>query len=263
MSKFYKQHKSWVFLTLAGLLYFVSINVFVSTVGIFTMGLMAFSNMFYYVLGEGKNIPFFKMTLLVNFILNIPLLIGFWFKLKKIFLIKTTYFLLIQVVLSLISQEIMNIQTEDMVKVLYGSKLSVDEFRNKKWTIFIYSIIGASFSSIGAAFSWKYGGSTAGGDIVVYYLSYKYKKSISSISLFVSLIFLAISFIVSLVFEKPENIKENWLIILTSTLAYLIINIGILNYLYPKYSKVKLEIVSNKSEKIDQYFKESRFIHSW
>lgn len=68
-------------------------------------------------------------------------------------------------------------------------------FSNPTWPIIIYSLIGAVCAGAAAGIAWKNSGSTAGSDIIVYYVSRVKKQSIGFISTIVALIFAAVSIV--------------------------------------------------------------------
>ncbi|SJZ62367.1 YitT family protein [Mycoplasmopsis verecunda] len=130
------------------------------------------------------------------------------------------------------------------------------------WPILLYGSIGAAFIGMGIALSWKAGGSTGGTDIIAYFFSTKYKKSVGGILSMVALI-TACVYLVIYGFVRPNINGEIFGMRELSTFAYLIVTNVVVNILYPKYKKVKLTIISSEPEKVIAYFKLINYWHSY
>ncbi|MFV8413947.1 YitT family protein [Mycoplasma sp. Z355B] len=130
------------------------------------------------------------------------------------------------------------------------------------WPILLYGCIGAAFIGVGIALSWKAGGSTGGTDIVAYFFSTKYKKSVGGILATVAF-FTACTFLVIYGFVRPNVNGEIFGMRELSTFAYLLVTNFVVSILYPKYKKVKLTIISTQPEKVIAYFKLINYWHSY
>ncbi|WLP85596.1 YitT family protein [Mycoplasma seminis] len=130
------------------------------------------------------------------------------------------------------------------------------------WPILLYGCMGAAFIGVGIALSWKAGGSTGGTDIIAYFFSTKYKKSVGGILASVAFCTACLFLIVYGVI-KPNINGEVFGMRELSTFAYLIVTNIVVSILYPKYKKVKLTIISNEPEKVLAYFKLINYWHSY
>lgn len=255
MRAWHKKHrtKKWyayVAISLAAILFTLSIQSFVQTSKTLTAGVSAFALAPTLLIDELK--PFVGPIYLV---LNIPIILFFYKKIKKDFIKRTILFLLVQSAsgsLFLIPE----------VQGTFDSLIIPPEkVLSEEWPIFILASIGGFFAGASIALAWKFGGSSAGGDIFSYYYSYKYKKPVGSISFIVSLIFVTISFAVTI--GISEEIRDKGFAILLATLCYVGISSLMINIFYPRYSTIFAEIHSNKIDKISKYFKDSKYTHSW
>ncbi|MHA0273071.1 YitT family protein [Mycoplasma sp. 48589B] len=130
------------------------------------------------------------------------------------------------------------------------------------WPILLYGCIGAAFIGVGIALSWKAGGSTGGTDIIAYFFSTKYKKSVGGILATVAF-FTACAFLIIYGFVRPNVNGEIFGMRELSTYAYLLVTNFVVSLLYPKYKKVKLTIISSEPEKVIAYFKLINYWHSY
>ncbi|MFV8418841.1 YitT family protein [Mycoplasma sp. CR] len=130
------------------------------------------------------------------------------------------------------------------------------------WPILLYGCIGAAFIGVGIALSWKAGGSTGGTDIIAYFFSTKYKKSVGGILATVAF-FTACAFLIIYGFVRPNVNGEIFGMRELSTFAYLLVTNFVVSLLYPKYKKVKLTIISSEPEKVIAYFKLINYWHSY
>ncbi len=243
-------------ITVAAILYSIGLNAFINVAGIFPTGLMAFANLAVYL--SPVNINAFLS--LIYLVLNIPLIIFFWKKIRKTYIYKSIFFLIIQALFGLF---FLIPELSWFVNNIFLPGKTLEFIRSQGWTILVLSAIGAIIASIGMGLAWKYGGSTGGTDLVTYYFSYKHKKPVGKINIIISLSMVAISFIISIIANRPDTIREYWFIVMLGTLVYVFILVTIVDLIYPKYSKVKLEIYSNDSDRITKHLKMIKFPHSW
>ncbi|WP_161565689.1 YitT family protein [Mycoplasma sp. ATU-Cv-508] len=246
---------SWVWLVGAAFLYAFGINAFVNAAGIFPTGLMAFANLTIYLAPDAT--PFAS---LIYFALNIPLIAIFWKKISRRYIYKSLYFLVLQALFGLFF--LIPQVGEFWIKSFWTGR-EIDAIREERWTVILLAAIGAAIVAVGIGVAWKTGGGTGGTDIIVYYFSHRYKKSVGLINTFVSLFMVAISFTISVALNRPTYSHDLWFIILIGTLTYLFVTVVIIDLIYPKYSKVKLDIYSNQPEKVSAYLKNSNFHHAW
>ncbi|ENY68570.1 Hypothetical protein, putative transmembrane protein [Metamycoplasma auris 15026] len=142
-------------------------------------------------------------------------------------------------------------------------------YNNPTWPIIVYVAIGAIMAGIAGGMAWKNSASTSGADFVVYYLSRVKQKSIGHISLILSIIFGSFAFILITIVEalgvtvdKPFNFGGLLLRFLGSAL-YVVIYISMLEFIYPKYRKIRIEIYTKEPEKIIARFKEINYWHGY
>lgn len=251
-----KKWYSWFMIMVAAILYSIGMNAFVNKAGIFPTGLMAFGNLIVYLSPVNIN----AMLSLIYLGLNIPLIIFFWKKIQRRYIYKSAFFLLVQALFGLV---FLIPQMNDLIPNIFWQEKTLEYIRGQRWPIIVLAAIGSMFASLGMGMSWKYGGSTGGTDLVTYYYSYKHKKPIGKINRTVSLIMVGISFSISVAANRPYLIRDFWFIVLLGTLTYLFILVTIVDLIYPKYSKVKLDIYSNDPDKISRHLKMIKFPHSW
>ena len=248
---------SWIMIFASAVLYTIGIQMFVQVAGTFSVGLGAFAQLFTMLVKGLEN--YFSIIYLI---INIPILIFFWKNLKKQFRIKTTAFLLIQGALGslfLIPEIKETIIGE--IRFTNPNTTNIDAIRKEVWPIFVLALLGGLFVGASTAIAWKRGGSTAGSDIIVYYFSTKRKQPVGTMMLIISLGIMIFSFIAGVIFSQQH--RDHWLMVLASTTAYIFIKSIIVNRIYPKYSKVKMEIHSSKSKEIIEYLNSEKYNHSF
>ena len=248
---------AWVIILISAVLYTIGIQMFVQVAGTFSVGLGAFAQLFTITIHALKN--YFSIIYLI---INIPILIIFWKSLKKDFRIKTTVFLVVQAGLgSLFLIPEVKDAVVGSIRFTTNHTTSIQDIRDQVWPIIVLAMLGGIFVGASTSIAWKKGGSTAGSDIIVYYFSTKKKKPVGTIMLLISFIVMAFSFSVTLIVEPSS--REHWLIVIVSTMAYVLITSSMVNMFYPKYSKVKIEIHSDKSKEIIKYLDSDKYNHSF
>ena len=233
---------------LIAILYTFSINMFVSVAKIFPSGLSAIT--FIPSVFVEELTPFITGF---YFLLNIPLLLIFWKKIKKTFIYRTVLFLIIQAAFGLL---FLIPELKTYVSNIVIGKLDVEK---EIWPIFLLSALGAVFVGFSVAYMWKMGGSTAGTDIIVYYYSTKKKLSVGVVAFITSILFITISF--SIIFGFVSESRKNYASKIIASIIYIAINSLIINTLYPRYSKVWIEIHTTKKTEIEKFF--SKYNHAY
>ncbi|MDZ7293080.1 YitT family protein [Mycoplasmopsis pulmonis] len=217
-----------------------------------------------------------KYFSLFYFGLNLPLIIFYFKKVKKSFMLLTIVFMLFNFVInSIINIDLINNFLKKYIDLADG--WTIEKLTNEKtstvinnaevqftksyatWPIIIYSIIGSIFMGVSNAFIWRAGGSSGGTDIVVYYVSIKKKKSIGNITLIFAIATSSIYTIIYIPLVKPKY----YVMQMIGSFSYIVIVSLVVNILYPKYKKVKLSISTTNLAKIQEYFKEVKYWHPY
>jgi uncharacterized membrane-anchored protein YitT (DUF2179 family) len=244
------RHYIYFMLTFASLIYALSIQSFVFVSRILPSGLSSISTLFaiiFPLLG-----PYITIIYLI---LNFPLIIWVWKKLEnKIFLYRSIYFLVCQAIIGAI------FIIKPINNFLINMITSREDTLKKVWPIFLLSGIAGIFNGFSYSLTWKYGGSNGGSNFITYYFSQKKEKPIGNISFLVSIFFVIFSFLIALILK--EEIRNNFVPILLANILYTGIVSSIINSLYPRYSKVKVEIHSEKINLINKYLKK-KYRHAW
>lgn len=219
------------------------------------MGIAALANVFF----KGS---LAKYMALIFWGLNVPLLIIYWRKIKRTFIVLTLLFMVFQSVVNLILtiDPILNF-FETYINIQPGWSLE----SHTNWPIFVYGTIGALFVAVGISLSWKYGGSTGGTDIIVYYFSTKSKKDVNRVMAFFS-IGLTVVFLLSFFLIKKFYLRQNLPLISASsisTVIYIIIIDVVVERIYPKYKKVKLTIYTDNPQDVVAYLDYIGYWHSY
>lgn len=248
---------SYFMISLSAIIYTLGVQAFLQEAEIFPTGLGAFVMIITYTSQSIK--PFFSLIYLA---MNIPLIILFWKKIKKQFVYKTACFLIVQAAFgSLFTIDAIGDPITSIFSKFEPFRVGKPGETPSGWPIIIMSVIGAVFAGMGIAVSWKYGGSSGGTDIITYYYSTKKGKSIGRITMILGIAIALFSFGVTLAIEP--NMRELWYLTLLSTFVYLIIISWMIDWIFPKYSKVKLSIHSEKHEEIHKYLLDSKFEHAF
>ncbi|UUD35660.1 YitT family protein [Mycoplasmopsis caviae] len=229
---------------------------------------------------------------------NLPLLLGFGFKIKKSFSILTTFFMLFQIVTNfiLVSIPIGKItpdQTKYIIDWLHENinfapgwtkviNVGGKNLENPNtWPIFIYGAIGSACVAMGIVIAWKNGGSTGGTDIIAYYFSTKKQMSIGNILSIIS-VATTLTFLIIFGFVQPHNnyatidyvnntqiykdsgIRTVFGMREFTTFFYIFIVNILINLTYPKYKKVSLEISSvTYPSSVLTYFRKINYWHAY
>lgn len=281
--------KKVAFIFLSALLYNIGVATFLAKAATVASGVSALVQGLTYTVSQTA--PYFAYIYLA---LNLPFMVAFWKKNPRIFMILTMYWLLFQV---LIQSFLLIRPIGDMfhkISIYYvnwkktttwnnlipwdvygaydnspGFTPTPSGFSNPTWPIIIYSLIGAVCAGAAAGIAWKNSGSTAGSDIIVYYVSRVKKQSIGFISTIVALIFAAVSIVlIGLLEFFGVNEKKSWnpgafLVRIISTVLYIFVYNGFLEVIYPKYRKIKITIYTKKAELIIAHLKAINYWHGY
>ena len=276
--------KKIAFIFLSALLYNIGVATFLAKAATVASGVSALVQGLTYTVSQTA--PYFAYIYLA---LNLPFMIAFWKKNPRIFMILTMYWLLFQVLIqsfllikpigetfNKISIYYVNWEKgkvwEDLVPWDVYGKYNITitgGFSNPTWPIIIYSLIGAVCAGAAAGIAWKNSGSTAGSDIIVYYVSRVKKQSIGLISTIVALIFAAISILlIGLLEAFGVNKDKFWnpgafLVRAISTILYIFVYNGFLEVIYPKYRKIKITIYTKKADLIITHLKDINYWHGY
>ncbi|WKX02711.1 YitT family protein [Candidatus Mycoplasma mahonii] len=245
-------HKKWfsfLMIIFASVLYTTGINAFIQTAGTFSLGVGSIAGLITYSYKE--LLSYFSLFYLL---LNLPLIIFFWNKVKKIFMYKTLVFLLSQATFSLI------FIFSDLLS-WFNDVIDRHDIQKDGWPIIVLPIFGGIICGSAIAISYMFGGSSGGTDIIVFYLSTKKKIAIGKLALIVSMTILLFSFSISMLLYSDK--RNNWYLTLLGTLISTIIASLIIDMLYPKYSKVQLEIHSKMTEEVKSYLSNINNPHSY
>lgn len=243
---------SYSMITLGAILYTLGLQGFLQVARTFSSGLGAIAALPTFILPS--LIPYVSF---IYFALNLPLIIYFWNKNRRKFMYRTTYFLVLQTIFGAF------FLFPDLHQSI-GNLLNLHEdtnVRTEVWPIFILAIMGAVLMGMAIGICWKYGGSTGGTDLITYYFSTKRKIDVVIPMFIIALIFVLFSFVFSVSFNN--EMREYWLITIFSSLSYVLITIALVNWIYPKYRKVYINVVSDKATDISTFFKSNKFNHPW
>lgn len=198
--------------------------------------------------------------------LNIPLMLLFIKKIKPKFLLRTSFFLVITTLIGIlqlipeVDNFFVNTLEQLIVKKEAGKTLEETTY-DKVWPMLALPAIAGVLVGAGVALSWKYGGSTAGADIVTYYYSTKKKKQVGTVTMFVSLAILASTFSVFLA-TNDKGLKSVWFASIAGSIIYIMMSGIIVNNIYPKYKKVAVEIHSTKMDDITKWM-DANYKHAY
>ncbi|MGL4343204.1 MAG: YitT family protein [Metamycoplasmataceae bacterium] len=191
--------------------------------------------------------------------LNIPIILIFWNKVKRSFMCKTLFSLVCNAIFGLILGQ----------QQVYDSILSIFQIgpegvSNKEiansWQGLIYGLLAILVNSLAAAFTWKNGASTGGTDIIAYYFSVKKKTEVGFFLRIIAVLMTTISITILLIGKKFEYIIGIQTIV---SYLYIFLTTYIINYIFPKYKKVKIRIDSKKPDIILEHLKNIRFSHPY
>ncbi|WP_373436478.1 YitT family protein [Metamycoplasma equirhinis] len=143
-------------------------------------------------------------------------------------------------------------------------------FNNPTWPIIVFTVIGGIAAGSAGGIAWKNSASTAGSDFIVYYVSKMKQKSIGQISTIVALCFAGFSILLISALEiagilsngKPINYGA-LLLRAICTIGYIFLYNSLLEIIYPKYKKIKIEIYTKRADDVIRHFKEINYWHAY
>lgn len=248
---------------ISSLIFNIAFVFFLSRAKTIPSGLASIPSLLSYVFLSLK--PYFAIF---YFLINLPLFLFFYKKIKKTFLYSTFFWMICQIGW----EQLWHI--EPLYDFIY-SNTSVKENWSVSdgtdlWLIFFYTIIGAILVGISSSLIWKFGGSTGGTDIIAYYFSTTRKKSVGSMMMVLSssisataLITLYIISTQGLVKDESSKVLQIFGINTFATILYIFIVSFVVNKIYPKYKKVLITIYTTKSEEITNHLNKIKYWHSF
>ncbi|MDC8917116.1 YitT family protein [Metamycoplasma hyosynoviae] len=276
----------WMFVS--AFLYNIAIAVFLSKAATIASGTSSFAQLITFLAPSTS--AYYGLFYVA---VNVPLMIGFYWKNPRLFMILTYYWMFFQVIIQLIfadyngNNPIPRLISE-YISIYkpngkgswwdpFGTDIRIPGNENAKgavwdgntWPVLVYVAIGGLLEGLGSAIAWKQRGCIGGTSVISNYIAYKYKKPVGNMFLLIALFFSGFSTIVIGSLEAAGQIaKREWrgeqfLVRMFGTFVYLIIFTLIVNKMFPKYKKVKIEIFSNKTEWVCEHFKKIGYIHAF
>ncbi|MGL5520362.1 MAG: YitT family protein [Metamycoplasmataceae bacterium] len=198
---------------------------------------------------------------LIFLVLNIPLFVGFYKKIKWKFIQRTIFFLLFNALFGLVFTLI------PAVSSFFNEFFKIDQTMGANglipikdsWQGAIYCFVAILICGTSAAFAWKEGGSTGGTDIISYYFSIKYKKGVGLYLTITSFLISTISMVILANVIAGSNNEDFSFVQIVNSYAYVFLVPAIINFIYPKYKKVRVRINSEKIEEIIISFQKTKF----
>ncbi|MDK2819296.1 MAG: YitT family protein [Mycoplasmataceae bacterium] len=255
MSGILKDWKKIIMLLLSSFLFAFGTIIFLVQANTIPSGLSSIPQTLLYFFSDLK--PY---VTLIYFALNIPLIIFFWNKVKKSFLLLSLIFMFLNAFWGFILGEYGSSISQLFIIINNWTINDIDQPGYTTWPIFVYVSLAILINSFAASLAWKSGASTGGTDIIAYYFSTKLKKDVGN---FLWIISLTISFfsIISLFFG---GIYDSFFGIRTiCSIFYIIFTSFIINQLYPKYRKVLVKIDSKKYKEITNYLNDINYWHGF
>ncbi len=243
--KFQKtNHFAYCVLSFAAIMYILGIQVIMQVAHVLSSELDAVPLVVTLLVPELT--PYYGLLYLA---VNLPIILLFFKKIRRKFMVRTIYFLIVSTAFSTI------FFIPGVENTLQNFIVNPDSVINQKWPMFVLPAIGGAVVGAAIALSWKYGGSTGGADVIVYYFSTKKKKEVGSTMFIVSLVIMVSAFCVMIGIK--EEVRHVWLPALCGSLIYILVLSMIINLIFPKYQKVQIEIHSAKVAEITAFLKKS------
>jgi len=239
-------------LIISSFLYTIGVSLYLYKAQAFPTGTGAYAQLIVYALKQ--NPKFFSIWLTA---FNIPFYILFWKSLGKKFIVYTTIWVVFQLAWSLSIFDFDIFTKSDPLAI--GSPITSSGR-------VLYALVGSVIIGFAIGIAFLAGGSTAGTDLLVYYLYKKHKKSIGLFEIIVgiSTAFSAVIIQYIIGISTTKNAFNLFFGITTFiTIMYISITGVIMNVIYPRHRKVKISISSKKMKEIVAYLKESEFHHPY
>lgn len=246
----------YIVMIICAFFYAFTILVFLQPAKTFMTGFTIFAQLIIFSTQIG-NIWFSSIYTLVN----IPLIIIFYFlKTDVRFLFRTmTFLLFLNLFNYLLSFSYDFSQLNPLDATMINGYISPHSYE-----LFISVIIAAILIGFVAGLSYKFNGSTAGTDFLIFYISRKKGKSIAKYALSFSLFTLVFSIIILNISLEHKSFVQSFLGTTTfATLIYITLFSILVGSIYPRYKKVKISIVTKYPNKINQLFNDINYKHAW
>ncbi|MBD5423405.1 MAG: YitT family protein [Mycoplasma sp.] len=222
-------------------------------------------------------IPVLKPYLTVLYLaLNIPLIIFFWRRVKKAFIITTLIFLFFNAIFGFIFgfEPVDNFISSKIIVLWQNGTPNNDVNANIDlgWPIFVYVILAVACCSPSAAIVWKLGSSTGGTDLIAYYISSKLKKPVGTFLMLTGTLMATIGILFLYLSKKfmPTPISSNIIGFnhilggqTFGTYLYILLNGFVINLIYPKYNKVVLKIDTKEIDSVIDFLQSINFWHPY
>ncbi|MBN0970989.1 YitT family protein [Mycoplasma phocoeninasale] len=279
--KRYPKKVLWMFVS--AFLYNVAIAVFLKKAATIASGTSSLSQIITFLAPSTE-----QFYGLFYVLVNLPLMIFFWWKNPRMFMVLTYYWMLFQVGIQLIfidyngaspivkfineGLSIYNPNGKGSYWDPYGKEGTnvVGKVWNKEtWPVIVYASLGGVCEGFASVIAWTQKGSIGGTSVISNYIASKTKKPIGNTFLIVALCFSSFSTIVVGSLESVGYIKghpwrpEQFIVRIMGTFIYLFLLTFIVNKFYPKYKKVKIDIHTKKPEIVAEAFKKFGYVHAF
>ncbi len=268
--------KTVLLITVSSLLFSGGIHFFLRSAKSFSSGLSTVPQLITYLVDDLKS--YYALLYLA---VNTPLIIYFYFKTKKKFVLLSTLFLILQTLWGLVWNKITDLEPstldplnvgiynyKDLAKVhAAGLPNTAIGMVKQQWATVIQGGIGGALVGFSTAIAWKAGGSTGGSDFIIYYISWKRKKSVGVVTGMVSVLFSATMIIIQASLGRVPTggtrYQQFFGPITLATLAYIFFNSAVVSTMYPKYKKVRVVISTKYPKKVVKWLKEEKYTHGY
>ena len=270
--------RTLLIIIICSIFYSFGVMMFLSKAATIPAGLSAISISLSYIFTELK--PYLSLLYLA---LNIPIILVFWTKLKRKFLLLTILFLITNAVFGFIFSlkpidDFFSTQVFVFIDKAFDPVLGPNgaiisnQIVYRGWPVFIYVVLALSFCSPASAIIWKKGASTGGTDIIAHYFSTKKKKDVG-LFLMISgyattlvalvTIWLFKNFAPSAIANQINGFNKFFGVQAVGSVVYIYINSLVINILYPKYKKVLMKIDSKSHKTIIEWLEKSEYWHPY
>lgn len=186
-------------------------------------------------------------------IINIPFLIFAWIKLGQRFTFYTSIYLVIQLVIQIVF--FLNPSFNNIFEKAQIFEISPSNSDSLNLLFYMgYAVISGIIFGIGQVMVYNVGASSAGFDIISYYLSLKRGKPIGKMNITCNSFVIVAGLIVT-AFQNPNFLNLVDKLILT--VLYQLVTYGIVDRYFPKQKKIYVQIFTNKIETVEKVIHES------
>lgn len=225
---------SYVLIIISAIIFALAIKMFVSPKKLLSGGLSGVSLIFGRLVEKFGGPKETQIAGIINFTLNAPLLILSWFKLNKRFTIfSATHVIVSSIVLALVP--------DNITAMVFGenSIFVIAEEGMLDAAIFAGALAGCS-----TAVAFTVGGSSAGADIISYYLSSRKQMTVGKINTIIN----GLIILISIVLFPEQGISHAMY-----TIIYILTNAMCIDAIYIRNRKTTLSIVTNKGEEVSKF----------